>query len=156
MIRIDEKHTDVIAFRQGKIKLRELLVQHSAKRTEVEQLEMKYLQARRLPRAGKLEAEAHALLVGSNEPDLGPDDIERARHDVEVLGLAVEKQRQIVDNLHGRYSLHVNEANRARYVEIEKRISRGVTETAEANEEEFRFSKRSKMLARQSVFAPCA
>jgi hypothetical protein len=139
MIRIDEKHQDVINLKKGEMKLNEFCARHAAKNTELERLTLKYLAARKLSRVGQLEAEGHELLVGSAKPDLTPYDIERTQHDVEVLEAAIHEQRQVVDGLRGKYSLVLCEANRSQYLEIEKRISRAVQALANANEDEVKF-----------------
>ncbi len=66
-------------------------------------------------------------------------NIEKLEHEIAVLDLAISRQAQTVDKLRGRFTLQVCEANRARYVEIEKRIAKAVQELAAANEEEVRF-----------------
>ena len=72
-------------------------------------------------------------------PDEDLKDIEVIEHRISVLDIAIYKQRIEVDKARGRFSLKVCEANRVRYVEIERRIAKAVQELASANESEMLF-----------------
>jgi hypothetical protein len=65
--------------------------------------------------------------------------VQQLEHDIEVLTVAVEKQKAIADVSQGAYSVALCDVNRKQYLEIEKRLMKAVNEMAEANEAEVEF-----------------
>jgi hypothetical protein len=143
VIKIDEKDPCVIALRTGEGKLKELTAERATKESELSTATQKYMSARKSIQHSKLEAEADELLGGQRleqtETLVQSIDLERLQHQIDVLSVAIDRQQQTVDMLRGKFSLAVCNANRSRYVEIERRIARAVRELAEANEDEARF-----------------
>jgi hypothetical protein len=143
VIKIDEKDPSVIALRAAESKLQQLLSDRAAKESELSVATQKYMAARKSIQHSKLEAEAEQLLggqqPGQTETQVESADLERIQHQIDVLNIAIDRQQQTVDVLRGKFSLAVCNANRARYVEIERRIARAVQELAQANEDEARF-----------------
>ena len=74
-----------------------------------------------------------------------------------MLDIAIDKQRMELDKARGRFSLKVCEANRARYIEIERRIAKAVQELASANESEVLFFRELQDAGCNSIqFGQCA
>lgn len=136
MIKIDEKHPDVIAYRSGEKKQGELQQAYTKKKRELGEATTRYLESQRT-----LDDEAGELLEGGQfafQP-VTKTEIERLQREVEVFKAAITKQTQIVERLKNGFSKAVCQANRAQYLAIEKKIAKAVQELAEGNEEEERF-----------------
>ena len=141
MIKVDEKDLEVRTLRAEESKLQTLLSDRAAEETKLARTTQIYLSRKSNERA-RLEAEADELLRGTAmkaNPDDHLKDIEVIEHRISVLDIAIDKQRMELDKVRGRFSLKVCEANRARYIEIEKRIAKAVQELASANESEVLF-----------------
>lgn len=142
-IKVDEKHADVIALRREESKLQALRVERATHDTELARVTQLYLSRRKSNQQARLEAEADHLLHGtkanSNNPDEDLKDIEVIEHRIAVLDIAIGKQRLEVDRLRGRVSLHLCEVNRARHVQIVRRIAQALKELSLANECEVEF-----------------
>ena len=141
VIKIPEKHPDVIAFRAEQAKRQELMNNLGSKNTELAAAQQRYIERKQSLQRSRMQEEAEQLLAGVNARPIGEDVmvIERLQHDVEVIALALETQKPTLDVLQGRFDCAVCEANSLIYVRIERRIYRAVQEAAEAGEEEFRF-----------------
>jgi hypothetical protein len=143
MITIDEKHSCVVASREGETKLNELRLQLRKEQGELAGKLQKYLaQKSSHDERSSLDNEVDQLLAGSASADqVSAQDIEDLNHRIAVLERAIERQLDTVRNLRTRYSVFVCEskAQRDKYIEIEKRISRACAELAEANAAEVRF-----------------
>jgi hypothetical protein len=136
MIKIDEKQSDVIAFRAGEKKLAELQQSCAKKKQELSQATARYLESQK-----SLDDEAGELLeAGQLEfQPVTKTELERLQREVQVFKAAIEKQREIVDRLRNGYSRAICSANRAEYLAIEKRIAAAVRELAAANQAELEF-----------------
>ena len=140
MITIDEKHPDAIAYRAAQKKMAALRATLVDKENELSEATERYL-ARKSNRVSAVERDASALLdlVPAASDDIGPDVIEKLNYSIEVLNSAIERQGRIVNERAGQFSLLICNANRQRYLEIERRITDATTELARANEEEAKF-----------------
>jgi len=144
MIKVDEKDPEVRALRAEESKLQTLLSDRAAEESELSRTTQIYLSRRKSNERARLEAEADELLRGTAmkaNPDDDLKDIELIEHRISVLDIAIDKQRMELDKARSRFSLKVCEANRARYVEIEKRIAKALAELGSANESEVLFSR---------------
>ena len=109
-------------------------------------------------REARLDSEADALLGGRKRED-NFSKIEKLRHEIEVLDMAIQKQQQVVSELRGKFSRYVcnHPANRETYIAIERRILAAVQELAAANEAEKKFLAKLYEIGCNSVsFRPMA
>jgi len=107
MIKVDEKHPDLIALRQEETKLQGLLGDRATAVSEVDRRTQLYLSRRQSNQQARLEAEADQLL-GKTNANLDEDlkNIEVIEHSIAVLDIAIRKQALEVDGCRGRVSQH--------------------------------------------------
>jgi len=156
-ITIPEKHPDVIAFRAEQARRQEFMNSLGAKQTELAGAQQRYAERMQSLRRSRLESEADELLSGASSVRLSPEDlkdIERLEHEIEVIELALQKQKSTLDLCQGRFNTAVSEANTSTYVRIEKRYYRAIQEAAEAGEEEFRFFEALQQAGVTPMFRP--
>jgi hypothetical protein len=140
MIKVDEKHPDLIALRQEETKLQGLLGDRATAVSEVDRRTQLYLSRRQSNQQARLEAEADQLL-GKTNANLDEDlkNIEVIEHSIAVLDIAIRKQALEVDGCRGRVSQHLCGMNRTLHIKIVQRISKALQELALANQEELDF-----------------
>jgi hypothetical protein len=140
MIKVDDKDPTTLALRAGEMTLQELSGDSAEKEKDLAAATQRYMARRNLGARSSLEVEAEARLgIKQAHPQITAEDLENIEHEISVLEIAIERQRQIVNGLRGRFSLKICAANRDRYVAIEKRIARAVVDLASANEAEILF-----------------
>ena len=140
MIKVDEKDPIVLALKEAEQLFRSLANDRARKHDELMLSTQKYMGHRKSSERSRLESEANNLLYWKKgEPVIDPEDIEQQQHEIDVLDVALEQQRVVVEQIRGQFSIKLSAANRRRYVEIETRIARAVRELAEANESEVIF-----------------
>jgi hypothetical protein len=157
MITINEQEPCVIALRHAESKLRELATSRAAKEEKLSIATQSYMRVAQSRSRAKLDAEADELLRGqliSDKTAVQPADLERLDHEIAVLDVAMDRQKEIVDMARGKFSQAVCHANRARYVEIEKRIARAVQELALANQAEVDFIDELRDAGATPIFRP--
>jgi hypothetical protein len=139
---VNEKDPDVVAYRETVRKFQEIEIRRVAKEAELDAAVQKFLAARQEPKQSELEQEAEMLLSGipsrieAGKAEQLTKQVETLRHEVEVLIVATEKQREACDRARGKFSLAVCKANSLRYIAIEQRLAGAVQELGAANEAE--------------------
>ena len=139
MIQINERDPHVVELRTAENKLNDLTRENHAIQERLEALQRKYGELRALRQQDRLDIEAESLLSGTPIAEVSSAEIEDTQHQLEIMDRAIDKQRELVDRARSQFTRVMCEANRSRYLEIAKRISRAVTELAEANEAEYKF-----------------
>ncbi len=135
--KVDEKDPTVKALRAAEQRLNEVVAALPSKQKALDETTQRFMAIRK---SSSLELEADALLANAqSEPAIKPEDLERLQHEIDVLNVAIKRQRSVVEGLGGQVSVKRCEINHDRYVDIEKRIARAVQELAAANEEELDF-----------------
>ena len=131
MIKVDEKDPIVLALKEAEQLFRSLANDRARKYDGLMLSTQKYMGHRKSSERSRLESEANNLLYGKKgEPVIDPEDIEQQQHEIDVLDVALEQQRVVVEQIRGQFSIKLSAANRRRYVEIETRIARAVRELA--------------------------
>jgi hypothetical protein len=142
-IKTDEKSPELAALQLEEGKLTALQGDRAKEQNELDRMTQIYLSRKQSNKASRLEDEADQLINGTNMVTSAADSdlktIEAIEHKIAVLDLAINKQRSKLDTARGRFSLHLCQINKDRYVEIERRIARAVKELAEANQAEVEF-----------------
>ena len=134
MIKIDEKHKDVIALRQAEQRLCEL-----RQTQEKKQIELEHALLRSNEKAA-FEAEVERLLSGTKAPSATASfkaNVELLQHDIAVLARAITEQERVVEQRKGPFSLAACAANRGVYLANIKAMSDALRQLAEANRAEF-------------------
>lgn len=152
MIKVDEKDPIVLALKEAEQLFRSLANDRARKNDRLMLSTQKYMGHGKSSERSRLESEANNLLYGKKgEPVIDPEDIEQQQHEIDVLDVALEQQRVVVEQIRGQFSIKLSAANRRRYVEIETRIARAVQELAQANESEVLFFRELEVAGCSSI-----
>lgn len=131
---MDERHPDIIGFRQEENKLREVYAGH---RQAADRLNS--AQEARLSRSARVDIQATALLNGQEIQDV--PTLEDLKQDVEVWDRAIEKQRNVVETQRGKFSkaIQTDPVQRARWRQIKEKEAMAKQLAAESSEERMQF-----------------
>jgi hypothetical protein len=139
MIQNDPNAPAAVELREAETKLRALRSEHQVKQEQLEKLEQEYARRRSLSAKDRLETEAESVLAGMPVEEISIPEIRDLQHWIEIQSKAIELQSVVVQTARNKFTRTICEANRGRYLEIAKRISRAVEELSLANESEVQF-----------------
>jgi len=131
----DKKWPEAIVLREQEAKLQGLGKDRSKEQAELARATERYLQSKR-SKGTDLETEAAALLRGSPDSEDVARSIAAIEHKIRVIDFAIEKQQAAVTKARRDFTAVLCEANKSKYVAIERRIVAAVQELAEANQAE--------------------
>jgi hypothetical protein len=142
MIKINETHPDVVAYRASLKDLANARAILAKKKEALNDATQKYMAQKAAPRS-RLDFEADQVLsgMGHSVDWISPEKLESISREVEVMERVVQRQQDTAHNLRSRYSAAVcqQKDQQDRYIAIERRIASACAELAAANEAEVRF-----------------
>ena len=142
MIKIDETHPHVVAYRAGVKDLSNARATLAKRKNALNDATQKYMAQKGTPRS-KLDLEADKVLSASGYSVdwISPEKLQELTSEVEVMERVVQRQQNTVSELRTRYSAAICQQPdvQQRSIAIQKRIASACAELAAANQGEVDF-----------------